>query len=71
MIGDSVDILRHVEKWDGVEAAQVRMGTHAFSYTEKKDITYWYIDSQVRFSLAIRKRPLLLTPATAAKGSRP
>lgn len=49
MIGDSVDILRHVEKWDGVEAAQVRMGTHAFSYTEKKDITYWYIDSQVRF----------------------
>ncbi len=41
MIGDSVDILRHVEKWDGVEAAQVRMGTHAFSYTEKKDITYW------------------------------
>ena len=49
MIGDSVDILRHVEKWDGVEATQVRMGTHAFSYTEKKDITYWYIDSQVRF----------------------
>ena len=38
-----------MEKWDGVGAAQVRMGTHAFSYTEKKDITYWYIDSQVRF----------------------
>ena len=30
-------------------SSDLRMGTHAFSYTEKKDITYWYIDSQVRF----------------------
>ena len=51
MIGDSVDILRHVEKWDGVETAQVRMGTHALSYTEKKDITYWYIRQPSALSL--------------------
>ena len=32
------------------------MGTHAFSYTEKKDITYWYIDSQVRFLFRDKKK---------------
>lgn len=56
LIGDSVDILRLIEKWDGVEASQIRMGTHAFSYTEKSGSTYWYIDAQVRFLFNDKKK---------------
>ena len=71
MIGDSVDILRHVGKMGRRRnSPRCVVGTHAFSYTEKRTSPIGTLTAKCAFSLAIRKRPLLLTPATAAMGLR-
>lgn len=56
LIGDSVDLVRHIQRLDGVTACEISMGDHVFSYAEKEDSTAWYIDSKIRFLFNDKKK---------------
>lgn len=51
IIGDSVDIIRHIEQQKIDVKCQLLMGEHSFSYAknDKDEETDWYINSKIRF----------------------
>ncbi len=49
IIGDSVDIIRHIEEQKIDVKCQILIGNHSFSYAKDGEETDWYINSKIRF----------------------
>lgn len=57
IIGDSVDIIRHIQQQKIDVKCQMLMGKHSFSYAknDKDEETDWYINSKIRFLFENKK----------------
>lgn len=56
IIGDSVDIIRHMQQLDSIKDCEILMGPHAFSYAKNEEGTDWYINSKISFTFSSKKK---------------
>lgn len=72
IIGDSVDIIRHIEQQKIDVKCQILMGEHAFSYAknDKEEETDWYINSKIRFLFKDKKEATAFSARYGGNGAK-
>lgn len=72
IIGDSVDIIRHIEQQKIDVKCQLLMGKHSFSYAknDKDEETDWYINSKIRFLFKDKKEAEAFSARYGGNGAK-